>query len=435
MPGKPTNEELERRNKELEKEVVNCKRTEQALQESERRFKNVTNSIEELLIFVDRNFKLQLINTTLAQAWNISPDEYKGKYCYELFYGRNDICEGCPAIQVLDEGKVTRGALRYRQDGRIYERSAYPLIEDNGDITGVIVIGCDITEQKQAEEKLRVSEKKYRNLLETTSQGYWMVNPEFKNIEVNQALCKMLGYPHDEMLGKTPFDFVDDENRKIFTDQLSKIPHTTYRSYAITLKKKNGQDLNTYINATTIRDESGEVQGSFAFISDITDIKQTEQRLKQREKELEIKNIRLEEMNTALNILLKKRDEDKKELEEKVMTNIKELVLPYVTKLKNTGLNHRQEIFADIIQSNIEEIISPFAHKLSHKYLNFTPTELKVAHLVKQGLRTKEIAKLLNSSPETITRHRKSMRKKLKLTDKKSNLRTHLLFLANGYIE
>ena len=160
-----------------------------------------------------------------------------------------------------------------------------------------------------------------------------------------------------------------------------------------------------------------------------------EQRVKELEKELERKNTRLEEMNSALEILLKKRDENKKELEEKVLTNIKELVLPYITKLKNTGLNHRQEIFADIIQSNIEEIVSPFAYKLSYKYLNFTPTEIKVAHLVKQGLRTKEIAELLGSSPETIAHHRKSMRKKLKLTDKKSNLRTHLLSLANGYIK
>jgi PAS domain S-box-containing protein len=371
----------------------------------------------------------------LAQAYNVSLDEYAGKHCYELFYGRNDICEGCPAIKVFNDGKVTRGALRYQPDGRIIDRTAYPFIEDNGDITGIIVIGVDITEQKQSEEKLRESEKKYRNLLETTSQGYWMVNPELKNIEVNQSICKMLGYRPDEMLGKTPFDFADDENRKIFIDQLSKISVTPHRSYEITLKKKDGQDLNTYINGTTIRDESDEVQGAVALITDITDMKQTERRLKQREKQLEIKNIRLEEMNAALKILLEIRDEDKKEIEEKVMTNIKELVLPYVTKLKNTGLNHRQEIFADIIQSNIEEIISPFAQKLSHKYLNFTPTELKVAYLVKQGLRTKEIAKLLGSSPETITRHRKSMRKKLKLTDKKSNLRTHLLSLANGYIE
>jgi DNA-binding CsgD family transcriptional regulator len=164
-------------------------------------------------------------------------------------------------------------------------------------------------------------------------------------------------------------------------------------------------------------------------------MKQTEQRLKQREKELERKSIRLEEMNTALKILLDKRDKDKKELEEKIMTNIKELVLPYVTKLKNTGLDVRQEIYADIIQSNIEEIVSPFALKLSHKYLNFTPTEIKVAFLVKHDLSTKEIAKMLGSSPETITRHRKSMRKKLKLTNKKSNLRTYLLSLVNGHIE
>ena len=435
MPGKLTYEELEQRNKELEKEVVNCKRLEKALQESEKRFKNVTNSIEELIVLVDQNFKIQLINSTLAQAWNISFDDCAGKYCYELFYGRKHICEGCPAIKVLDEGKVIRAALRYRPDGRIIDRTAYPFIEDNGDISGVIVIGCDIAQQKQTEEELRKSEEKYRTLLETTLQGCWLINPEHKTVEVNPSICKMLGYRPDEILGKTPFDFVDDENRKIFVEQTSKISTTSHRSYEITLKKKNGQDLQTYFNATTIRAESGEVRGSFAFISDITDIKQTEQRLKQKEKELEIKNIRLEEMNTVLKVLLQKRDEDKTELEEKVMTNITELVLPYVAKLKNTGLNHRQEIFADIIQSNIEEIISPFAHKLSHKYLNFTPAELKVAYLVKQGLRTKEIAKLLNSSPETITRHRKSMRKKLKLTDKKSNLRTHLLSLTNGYIE
>ena len=435
MPRKPNYEELEQRLKELEKKAAKYKLSEEALQKSEKRFKNVINSIEELLVLLDQNFKIQLINSTLAKAYNISLDDYAGKHCYELFYGRKHICEGCPAIKVLNEGKVIRAALRYRPDGRIFDRTVYPFIDDNGDITGVIVIGCDITQQRQAEEALREGEKKYRTLLETTLQGCWLINPEHKTVEVNPSVCKMLGYRPDEILGKTPFDFVDDENRKIFIDQLSKISVTDHRSYEITLKKKDGQDLQTYFNASTIRDESGEVQGTFAFISDITHIKQTEQRLKQREKELEIKNIRLEEMNTALNILLKKRDEDKKELEEKVMTNVKELVLPYVTKLKNTKLSDRQEIFADIIQSNIEEIISPFAHKLSHKYLNFTPTELKVAHLVKQGLRTKEIAKLLGSSPETITRHRKSMRKKLKLTDKKSNLRTHLLFLANGYIE
>ena len=63
----------------------------------------------------------------------------------------------------------------------------------------------------------------------------------------------MLGYSQDEMLGKAPFDFVNDENRKIFIEQTSKISSTEHRSYEITLKKKDGQDLHTYFNATTIR--------------------------------------------------------------------------------------------------------------------------------------------------------------------------------------
>ena len=131
MNRKPTYEELAQRNKDLEKEAVNCKRTEELLKESEKRFKNVTNSIEELLVLLDQNFKVQLINSTLAQAYNISLDEYEGKHCYELFYGRNDICEGCPAIKVFNDGKVTRAALRYRPEGRIFDRTVYPFIEDN----------------------------------------------------------------------------------------------------------------------------------------------------------------------------------------------------------------------------------------------------------------------------------------------------------------
>jgi PAS domain S-box-containing protein len=390
-----------------------------------------------MIVTFDTEGRLLFTSPSYLEIFDKTEDELIGKKFMPLIYeeDRGTVAKAIAKVHKPPYNTYVEERVMTKDGWRWQAWVNTGVLNEQDKVESIVAVGRDISEQKQTEEALRKSEKKYRNLLETTTQGYWMVNPEFKNIEVNLSLCKMLGYRPDEMLGKTPFDFVDDVNRKIFYEQLSKISATSHRSYEITLKKKNGEDVNTFINATTIRDESGEVQGAFALITDITDMKQTEQRLKQREKELERKSIRLEEMNTALKILLEKRDEDKKELEEKIMTNVKELVLPYVTKLKNTDLNDRQEIFADIIHSNIEEIISPFAHKLSHKYLNFTPTEIKVAFLVKQGLRTKEIAKMLGSSPETITRHRKSMRKKLKLTDKKSNLRTHLLSLANGHIE
>jgi len=421
------------------KDITDRKRAEEALRESERKYSDLVQESPDAIISVDKTGNLLSFNPAAERISGFSAEQVMGKHFAKIgILAKQSMPKALKEFALVIKG-IERPPFELtvmRKDKSYLFMEANPrLIKHNGGKAWVQATFRDITNRKRAEEALRESEKKYRNLLETTLQGYWMVNPELNNIEVNPSICKMLGYSPDEMLGKTPFDFVDDENRKIFFEQTSKISTIPQRSYEITLKTKDGQDLKTYINATTIRDKSGEVRGSFALITDITDIKQTEQKLKQRERELERKSNRLEEMNTALKILLKKRDEDKTELEEKVMTNVKELVLPYVSKLKNTALNDRQKTFADIIESNIKEIVSPFAQKLSHKYLNFTPTELKVAYLVKQGLRTKEIAKLLGSSPETITRHRKSMRKKLKLTDNKSNLRTHLLSLANGYIE
>ena len=147
-------------------------------------------------------------------------------------------------------------------------------------------------------------------------------------------------------------------------------------------------------------------------------------------KELEVKTTNLEEANTALKILLKKRDEDKIELEEKVLSNVKELVVPYLEKLKKSGLDDKQETYLSILESNLNDIISPFLRHLSSKYLNLTPAEIQIANLVKEGKTTKEIAELLASTRWAVDFHRNNLRKKLGLTNKKANLRTYLLSLT-----
>ena len=136
---------------------------------------------------------------------------------------------------------------------------------------------------RESQEALRENKIKYQAILETTSEGCWILNPELETIEVNESLCKMLGYNRNEILGKTPFDFVNDENRKIFIGQTSKISTIDHRSYEIALKKKNGEDIHTFFNATTIRDAEGKVQSAFAFITDITERKRAEKELRESE--------------------------------------------------------------------------------------------------------------------------------------------------------
>ena len=155
-----------------------------------------------------------------------------------------------------------------------------------------------------------------------------------------------------------------------------------------------------------------------------------EETLKAREKELQFKASNLEEVNAALKVMVNKRDEDRKELEEKVLLNMKWLVLPYLDKMKKSGLNERQETFRNIVESLLNEITSPFVRKLSSQGLNLTPTEIQVANLVKEGKTTKEIAELLNSSTRAVEFHKESLRAKFDLKNKKTNLRSYLLSLS-----
>lgn len=157
--------------------------------------------------------------------------------------------------------------------------------------------------------------------------------------------------------------------------------------------------------------------------------KQLEQTLREKEAEVGVKTNSIEEVNTALRVLLKRKDEDKIELEERVLLNVKELVEPYLRKLKNGQLDARQEAYVDILESNLNDIISPFLHKLSSKYLNLTPTEIQVANLVKEGKTTKDIAELMNLSTRTVEFHRENIRKKMGIKNKKANLRSCLLSL------
>jgi DNA-binding CsgD family transcriptional regulator len=149
--------------------------------------------------------------------------------------------------------------------------------------------------------------------------------------------------------------------------------------------------------------------------------------LRKREEELKVKTHDLEMTNAALTILLKKREEDKAELEEKVLANMKQLVEPYLEELKKTGPNKAQQTCLSILAQNLKEIIAPFSLNLSSKYLNFSPTEIRIANLVKQGRTTNEMADLMNVSSRTIAFHRENIRKKLGISKNKSNLRSHIL--------
>jgi PAS domain S-box-containing protein len=165
-------------------------------------------------------------------------------------------------------------------------------------------------------------------------------------------------------------------------------------------------------------------------VRDISKQKHAEEELKKVYDELE-KKVRertenLEEVNTALRVLLKRREEDRAELEDKILNNVKDLVIPYLRWIEKGPLDARQRVYLEMMESNLNNIISPFIRDLSNKFLSLTPTEIRIANLIKEGMVIKEIAEILNLSPRTVEFHRENLRAKLGIKNKKVNLRTFL---------
>ena len=163
---------------------------------------------------------------------------------------------------------------------------------------------------------------------------------------------------------------------------------------------------------------------------EIRERKRAEKRLRESEQKLKDKSLALEEVNTALNVLLKNREEDQVHMEDIIVANVKDLVLPFIEKLSRSPLDEKQATYVDIIKTNITNVVSPFMRQIPMKFFDLTPTEIQIADLVRKDKTTKEIAELLNASAKTIEAHRNRLRKKLGLTNQRIQLRDYLMTLV-----
>ncbi len=163
---------------------------------------------------------------------------------------------------------------------------------------------------------------------------------------------------------------------------------------------------------------------------EITALKLTEEALRESESQLNQQKTKLEEANIALKVLLKQREDDKSDLEQKVIINVKEMLLPYVEKLKRVTLKPKDKQIVEIIDSHLQDIISPMIQKLANASIIMTPQEIQVASLVKDGKASKEIADILNIAETTVHFHRKNLRKKFGLSNSQTNLRSYLISIS-----
>lgn len=282
----------------------------------------------------------------------------------------------------------------------------------SGDVDALVINGGD----KPQVYTLEGADFPYRSIVETMAAGAVTLSSEGVILYCNAFFSSMVGIPMGRLVGSSFLDLVPAEHRSTFDDFLDR-SHAQKTLQELPLKTASGKEVYIHLAGGC---ELHNPRNTCIVMTDISARKQAEETLG-------IKSRTLEDVNTALRVLLKQREEDKSELEENILSNMEELILPYIKRLKKSRLDAAQKSAIDILEANLQEITLPIMRRMQS--FDLTPKEIEVASYLKTGKTTKEIAELLGVSSRVVEFHRYNIRKKLGLGRKKTNLRSYLLSL------
>lgn len=239
----------------------------------------------------------------------------------------------------------------------------------------------------------------------------------------NRAFEEVLGLDRSLVIGRTVSDFADKKetgcHRRADLEVLKSGNRAVYEGEA---RSGDGSLRQMMFCKAPFTNGSGTIAGLIGTMFDITERKKAEEGLMLRSQELE-------EVNTALRVLLNQVSKAKEEIEEKIVSNIKKRVLPHLNQLEARLPQSQTRSYVDAVKNNLQKITNSFSRRISSNALGLSPREIQIADFVRLGKTNKEIARLVNISQNAVEFHRNNLRRKLGLKYSKTNLRTHLLSL------
>jgi sigma-B regulation protein RsbU (phosphoserine phosphatase) len=193
----------------------------------------------------------------------LHPDDFERMRLEIQAYAEKDVEEYTQYYRCLTKD----GEVRWVEDQTTVVRDAAGIKTHN---QGILV---DITERKLAEDKLRKSEEKFRRIVETAGEGFILMDEDLVITDVNDAYCRLLGYPREELIGKTPLDLATDDFRQYMLSNKDTILAKKYREFQGSSVAKDGRIVPVLIHGSTLRDDQGKVIGNMAFVTDMTEHK------------------------------------------------------------------------------------------------------------------------------------------------------------------
>jgi len=178
-----------------------------------------------------------------------------------------------------------------------------------------------------------------------------------------------------------------------------------------------------------LKEERTLLEGVAQRIAEISVRLLAEQELQENNRQLSLERKALQEANIALRVVLSNIENEKKQIYEDIKLNVKSVILPILDAL-TPAISREKRPYVELLKTNLEELGSSFSSQVSNHLRSLTPTEVNICNMIRNGLRTKEIALLRGVSTDTINRHREHIRRKLHITNQKINLIAYLQSLV-----
>ena len=297
-------------------DITERKKMESLILQSKQDWENTFDSIEDMITIHDNNFNIIRANKAAQKFLDISDDEIPHLKCFHYYHGKESPPENCPSCKSLETGFATVNEFYEPHLKKHVEVGAIPRFDSQNNFSGLIHIVRDISTRKATEEELekhrnhlealvqdktadlssainllkdeiiqrrtaedalRLSESKYRDLYDNAPDMYHTLNEDKIIVDCNMTEAIMLGYAKDEIIGRPLKNFLTNDSRKFLDNDYTTLQEKgAIFNLETTFIRKDGSTFPAIINVFANFDKKGTLIGSRAIARDITERKRSE---------------------------------------------------------------------------------------------------------------------------------------------------------------
>ncbi len=269
------------------RDITDRKQVEERLRKVSKEWEDIFQAVSHPTLILASDHTILAANRAAAGVLKQPPGEIAGKKCYDLFHLTGAPCPGCPLEKTLSTGRAQTVEVSLQALGGYCLVSTTPVFDEGGNLEKVIHIATDVTEKVIAEQALRESEAKYREIFEEAIEGIYQSTPEGRFITVNPAMARMTGYESPEEMtssiaGIARDLYVRPEDRSRFRDVIER--EGVVSGFETEFRKRGGGTVFVVLSARCVRDGRGNVLRYEGIAEDITNRKRLESQLLQAQK-------------------------------------------------------------------------------------------------------------------------------------------------------